>query len=630
MRMRKLLALVLTVIMVMLILPMTISAEDTVTPISECGGVIKSGATYSISTAEEFLMFEEMNDKCSGATIILTNDITIHDGIFSVDENQKPLYNGTFVLPEPIESIDSFYGTFDGRGYAIYGLYINDELNAGLVGTLDGTIKNISVENSLIIGNGDVGSICGDSSYSSKVEKCFSSAIVTGNPTYIGGISGDFGGTMTDCFFYGTVISDKTVGDVGGVVGMAAGTFINCANAGDVYGYKSDNIGGFAGFLAGSAQGCSNTGDVYANYVAAGFAGYVIGECKECFAAGEVYAKLPSNFMSYFVGYPQPSYDNYYPDWPSLGGELGNMFNPWSEGFYDNFKGCCFIARYGDTADYNGDFDEDYQRYLDSIVPDLYGMGQIVDDQGLQSVSEDVLKKTDKYLWIYHYSDFVVDTGNENKGYPIAENLQRRTVAPSITNVEYEKSFDTRNTFTVTVEGRPAMIQFIEPTNGTRTYDRNHKNVTIKSYDADGNEVNSLDRTAAYEVWSTYSNMMANVEIRTRAKYLSDAKYTWDSETYDFSMILANPIVSMELSATSGKKGPVPATVVADEKTEKVMFKMPNGTSVTVSSTSTDENGNKIFTGKAWMNEDGLNEIKVKIYRKNVWKTVGTLEYTAS
>jgi hypothetical protein len=174
------------------------------------------------------------------------------------------------------------------------------------------------------------------------------------------------------------------------------------------------------------------------------------------------------------------------------------------------------------------------------------------------------------------------------------------------------------------------MIQFIEPTDGTRTYDRNHKNVTIKSYDADGNEVNSLDRTAVYEVWSIYSNMMPHVEIRTRAKYLSEARYTWESETYDFPMILANPIVSMELSKVSGKKGAVPATVVADDKTEKVMFKMPDNTTVTVASKATDENGNKIFTGKAWMNKDGLNEIRILIYRNSVWRQAGTLEYVAS
>ena len=58
-----------------------------------------------------------------------------------------------------------------------------------------------------------------------------------------------------------------------------------------------------------------------------------------------------------------------------------------------------------------------------------------------------------------------------------------------------------------------------------------------------------------------------------------------------------------------------------------VMFKMPDNTTVTVASKATDENGNKIFTGKAWMNKDGLNEIRVLIYRNSVWRQVGTLEY---
>ena len=600
------------------------SAEDSVIPISECGGVISSGKTYSISTAEEFLLFEELNNKCSGATIILTNDITIRDGIFSVDENQKPLYNGTFVLPEPIDAIDVFKGTFDGQGYTISGLYIEGEEYVGLFEKLTGTVKNLSIENSLIIGNsidgvGAVGSICCEVSSSTKVEKCFSTAIVIcrGNGLVAGGLAGSVVGEMTDCYFNGTIIAENCTA-VGGVVGTAAGIFINCANAGDVYAYRSDNIGGFAGLLDGSAQGCSNTGDVYANYTAAGFAGYVTGDCRGCFAAGRVYAKNPSNFMSRFVGYPEIEYNPY----PGYGSHY-----PGQSRFYQNFKGCHFVARNGDNADYRGDWEEDYQRYLDSVVPDPYGMPQIVDDCGVESVKEETLKNN-KCFWYYGTNVFVVDTGNENNGYPIPKTLQRRTVAPSITNVEYEKSSETRNTFTVTVTGRPAMIQFIEPTNGTRTYDRNHKNVTIKSYDADGNEVNSLDRTAAYEVWSIYSNMMPNVEIRTRAKYLSDAKYTWDTETYDFPMILANPIISMELLSVEGEKGPVPATVIADDKTEKVMFKMPDNSTVTVASRATDENGNKIFTGKAWMNKEGLNEIRVFIYRNNVWKHVGTLEYT--
>ena len=618
--MKKFLALVLAVIMVFSVLHIIASAEDTVIPISECGGVISSKKTYSISTKEEFLLFEEMNKSFSGATIILTNDIIIHDGIFTIDENQKPLYNGTFVLPEPIDAIDVFKGTFDGQGYTISGLYVsNKDEYTGLVCGLDGTIKNLTIENSLFVGNNSmsVGSICGTGSAECTVEKCFSEAIVIGAETYdIGGIAGWFDGTMNDCCFGGKVIAPDGSSYAGGVVGMGFGYYDNCINTGEVYSSWGD-IGGFVGWLGGNASGCANTGKVYGGYSAGSFAGNITGFCGGCFAAGEVYADRPSNFMSSFEGHPEIPY---YP-YPGYGSHYFNQIN-----FYQNFKECYFIARYGDTADYYGYFENDYQRYLDSVTPDPYGMPQIVDDSGLWPIAEERLKS--KTSWYYGYSDLVIDTGNENNGYPLPTSLQRRTVAPSITNVEYEKSSETRNTFNVTVEGRPAMIQFIEPTDGTRTYDRNHKNVTIKSYDAEGNEVNSLDRTAAYEVWSIYSNMMTNVEIRTRAKYLSDAIYTWDSETYDFPMLLANPIVSMKLSKVEGDKGAIPATVVTDDKTERVMFKMPNNTSVTVSTYTTDENGNRVFKDKAWMNEDGLNEIKVYIRRDNVWKLAGTLEYT--
>lgn len=600
--MKRVLSFVLVFIMILAVLSVGASAEDSVIPISECGGVIKSGATYSISTAEEFLLFEEMNDKFRGATIILTNDITIHDGIFSVDENQKPLYNGTFVLPEPIDAIDVFKGTLDGQGYTISGLYIEGEEYVGLFEKLTGTVKNLSIENSLIIGNsidgvGVVGSICCEVSSSAKVEKCFSSAIVIcrGDGLVAGGLAGSVEGEMTDCYFSGTIIAENCTA-VGGVVGQALGTFKYCVNAGDVYGGESYFIGGFVGISQGQVSYCANTGKVYGNWHAANFAG-IIDACDNCYAAGEVYSQRPSNFMS-----------DYSPS-------------------FELFDSCYFVGEEGDSADYSGKLDQEYARYMASVKPDPLGMPTIYLDKGVYDIDAEFVKNNgDK--WNVFMKNFVVDTGNENNGYPIPKTLQRRTVAPSITNIEYEKSFETRNTFTVTVEGRPAMIQFIEPTNGTRTYDRNHKNVTIKSYDADGNEVNSLDRTAVYEVWSIYSNMMPNVEIRTRAKYLSDAKYTWDSETYDFPMILANPIVSMELSSISGKKGPVPATVIADDKTEKVMFKMPDNTTVTVASKTTDENGNKIFTGKAWMNKDGFNEIRVLIYRNSVWRQVGTLEYT--
>ena len=601
--MKKLLALVLAVIMAVAILPVAVLAEENVIPISECGGVLFSNKTYSISTAEEFMKFKKM-EYYDDITIVLTNNITINDGVFSVDDNLKPLYNGGFVLPEPIENIHSFNGTFDGQGYTISGLYMSGSGDVGLLGNLEdgAVVKDINVTNSLFIGY-NTGSICGKMESGTEVLNVRSQAIVIGSGV-VGGIVGDCSGTIYNCYFNGATISDDCA-TIGGVVGIVTfGTVYNCVNTENVYGNDCSYVGGVVGRAYESGLSyCVNSGNVYGEYDAAGFACSISDSlCDNCYTVGEVYAKRPGNFTSEF------------------------------RGSFRDLSGCCFVGEEGDTADYYGEVEASYEEYLNSLPKDPSGMGQIVDDFRVWVVKEEQLKTIDTESIYYkhygYYKNFVIDMGNENNGYILPKSLQSRTVAPSITNVEYEKSSETRNTFTVTVTGRPAMIQFIEPTNGTRTYDRNHKNVTIKSYDADGNEVNSLDRTAAYEVWSIYSNMMPNVEIRTRAKYLSDAKYTWDSETYDFPMILANPIVSMELSATSGKKGPVPATVVADEKTEMVMFKMPDNTTVTVASKATDENGNKIFTGKAWMNKEGLNEIKILIYRNSVWRQAGTFEYT--
>ncbi len=593
--MKNFLALILAIIMVFTVLPVMSSAEETVIPISECGGVISSKKTYSISTKEEFLLFEEMNNSCSGATIVLTNDIIIHDGIFTIDENHKPLYNGTFVLPESIETIDIFKGTFDGQGYTISGLYVKGTSDVGVFQQLTGTVKNLNICNSLFISTDDytyVRTFAGITGSNGKITNCLSSSNLIGYE--VGGIAGINTGNINDCLFNGFVIARE---NAGGVVASGMGGLVcNSGNSGTVY--SKNYAGGFAGRYFDKAEYCFNTGAIYSDYAAGGFI------CDVC---------IPKN-----------SYDNYTDI--NYCYQVGEVNAPVAGNFCYNtignfsvFYECRFVGTTTDKADYNGFIESSFDRYYEQ-VKDPWGMPVITLDPGVYYITDNNLKRG--------WYDFVDDTGNENNGYPIPKSLQRRTVAPSITNVEYEKSFDTRNTFTVTVEGRPAMIQFIEPTDGTRTYDRNHKNVTIKSYDANGNEVNSLDRTAVYEVWSIYSNMMPNVEIRTRAKYLSDAIYTWESETYNFPMILANPIISIELSSTLGKKGPVPATVVADDKTEKVMFKMPNNTSVTVSTYTTDENGNKIFTGNAWMNEDGLNEIRVLIYRNSVWRQVGTLEYT--
>lgn len=626
--MKKVLSLILSAIMLLSILPVMAFAEETYIPVSEANS-FWSDRTYSISSEEEFMLFVK---KCYNTLVfsdfVLTTDLTFYDGVFSLDENQTPLYNGGFILPEPIEVLHQFKGCLDGQGHTISGLYVNDEICAGLFGEASGRISNVNITNSLFVSEEKAGSIAGKS-FGVSIENCSSDAIVIGKSTVGGIVSDAQHGSISDCFFSGTVVLEKggnaQTKNVGGIIGSVHVNMINCVNAGDVYNKANGYYcGGVAGQLStthnseneylSEVVGCANTGRVFSKSPAGNFAGCIIGgHIVDCYAAGEVYSEKPSNFMAEFRTNKKP---------------VGNYWDS-EKGFYDNFINCYYVARYGDTVDFNGEFNTHYEWYLKSRKPDPEDGTLVIDDIGISPIEEETLRNNISGESTV-FESLVCDTGNENKGYPLPESLQRRTVAPSITDIEYTKSYETRNTFNVTVEGRPAMIQFIEPTGGTRTYDRNHKNVTIKSYDAEGNEVNSLDRTAVYEVWSIYSNMMINAEIRTRAKYFAKAKYTWDSETFDFSMILANPIVSMKLDSYSGAKGAVPATIVVDSQTEKVMIKMPDGSSATLSTFTTDENGNRVFNSYAWMNADGLNEIKVYIRRDNAWKLAGIFEYTAS
>ncbi len=212
--------------------------------------------------------------------------------------------------------------------------------------------------------------------------------------------------------------------------------------------------------------------------------------------------------------------------------------------------------------------------------------------------------------------------------------LVAKEVVSSISTINWNPSEDTHNTFTVSVNGRMAMIQFIEMDGGTRTYDRYNKNVTIVSYNAAGEEVNSLSRDVAYEVWTINTNLIGP-DVKARAKYLEGNSYKWETETYDFTVKTLEPVVDAEVrsitpAATAGKKGAVATTVVVGPDAQGIRFVMDNGTTTTyyAEKATVLENGDLQFVGNAWANNDGLNTIIVKVRVNNVWVEAGTVEYT--
>lgn len=206
-------------------------------------------------------------------------------------------------------------------------------------------------------------------------------------------------------------------------------------------------------------------------------------------------------------------------------------------------------------------------------------------------------------------------------------------VQTEIKEVTHVPSTDTHNTFTVTVNGRPTMIQFIEEDGGTRTYDRNNKNVTIRAYDADGNEVGSLDRTASYEVWEIYTNLIGP-DVKMRAKYVSGNTYKWDTNTYNFTLEFAEPVFDTEIYESYledvTKKGPAKIVLVTGADVQGVQFRMPNSTTTTYYADGAEarEDGKLEFTGKVWMNESGENKIEIYVRSQNTWEYYGSFRHT--
>ena len=211
--------------------------------------------------------------------------------------------------------------------------------------------------------------------------------------------------------------------------------------------------------------------------------------------------------------------------------------------------------------------------------------------------------------------------------------LDAKEVTSSVTEITYTPSEDTHNTFEVKVAGRMAMVQFIEMDGGTRTYDRYNKNVTIVSYNAAGEVVNSLDRSVAYEIWTINTNLIGP-DVKVRTKYLEGNQYIWETEKYSFTLEIVEPTFDANVldiqAPTSGAKGKFAVTVVTGSDAQGIKFVMENGTTTTymADKATADEDGNLVFSGYAWANAEGLNTIVIKVKVNGAWVEKGAFSYT--
>ena len=110
-----------------------------------------------------------------------------------------------------------FSGHFDGQGYTIYGVSIEEEANlwVGLFGYVEaaGVVENVSLWGGSVRGNGDVGGLVGLNA--GIVRRSASTTTVEGTG-HVGGLVGRNLGVVSESFAAGTVVG---VHDVGGLIG---------------------------------------------------------------------------------------------------------------------------------------------------------------------------------------------------------------------------------------------------------------------------------------------------------------------------------------------------------------------------------------------------------------------------
>ena len=258
-----------------------------------------------IRTADDLKKIGHEKDYPLNAYYELTGDIDLN---CDSDNQWEPIM---------IEANKYFSGSFDGKGYTIKGLYINNSnRQQSLFGNVTGRIKNLTVEGEIIVANAQnpkvagfvsnlgnkgiiqncinrvnitvtgtnsyyVGGIVGDCLAQASVENCANYANINGTQM-VGGIVGIFESatdvTVSNCINYGNISGAKFIG---GVVGTAAivnkntGIKISkCYNAGKIEA-TSDYAGGIIGNVEFDVEYCKNSGNVIGKSGVGGISGIV-------------------------------------------------------------------------------------------------------------------------------------------------------------------------------------------------------------------------------------------------------------------------------------------------------------------------------------------------------------------
>lgn len=305
----KFTALLLSVIMIAMLLPLSALAAENTTDFAGGDGSAKN--PYLIANKQQLANASKYLE----ASFKLTADITL-----TKSDTFKPIGE---------DGDKPFTGSFDGDSHTISGLVVDikssDAVYAGLFGYNAGTVENLGVLDFSIVANATgsifssyAGAVCGFNE--GVIDNCYSTGDVTAvsksTSAYAGAIAGNnTGGEIISCYNSGDVTS-KTDGTAakdyaGGIVGSNFGGKVeSCYNTGKVSG--KTYVGGIAGYnqYAAVINRSYNMGSVTASdesdnasVFAGGIAGYHFrAVLTNCYNTGAVTASAPGEKSKAYAG----------------------------------------------------------------------------------------------------------------------------------------------------------------------------------------------------------------------------------------------------------------------------------------------------------------------------------------
>lgn len=172
-------------------------------------GIDENVTAYKLSTPGHLYWFADQINSGMDYNAVLMNDIKVNTGVLDANGN---LNTGSFELWTPIGYSDHpFGGKFDGRGYAVSGLYVNGErtTGTGFFGMIKGSarIYRVGVEDSYFKATYYVGGFCGGASDSPTIKNCYTTATVQGENIVAGFCASAIEPIVDSCFCTGKVSS---------------------------------------------------------------------------------------------------------------------------------------------------------------------------------------------------------------------------------------------------------------------------------------------------------------------------------------------------------------------------------------------------------------------------------------